>query len=68
MAECEACRQLIGSPAEAQRHGALTAFTGRKAAHGWHEMYMCQVCGTRLQRVVPEPGSKGAGEPWAKAG
>jgi hypothetical protein len=68
MAECDACRELIGKPENAERHAGLAAFTSRKLAQGWHEMYMCRACGTRLLRVVMEPGSPSAGKPWSKAG
>jgi hypothetical protein len=67
VAECPACAALIGQPPDTNRHGALSAFTGRKDHDGWHEMYLCRACGTRLQRVVPEPGSGRPGAPWSKA-
>jgi len=66
--ECEACRELIGKPENVERHAGLAAFTSRKVQRGWQEMYMCRACGSKLQRVIMEPGSEQSGAPWTKAG
>jgi hypothetical protein len=64
--ECDPCKDLIGKEPSIGGHAGLKAFTSRKEARGWHEMYMCQTCGSRLQRIATEAGARSAGEPWSK--